>query len=156
MGVSAIPTQRPLLIFHPTDTPPPGYIKANAPLLSRTAHAWLFSQIGTLYGAGDGVATFVGGPDMRGEFPRGWDDGRGIDPGRGIGTAQLDAMQGHKHMVQESASSSGGAATNYRASGSFSGPTGGPVTDGVNGTPRTAAETRSRNVACLFCIAIAP
>lgn len=26
--------------------------------------------------------------DLRGEFIRGWDDGRGVDPGRGLGTAQ--------------------------------------------------------------------
>jgi len=24
--------------------------------------------------------------DMRGEFPRGWDEGRGVDPGRGLGS----------------------------------------------------------------------
>ncbi|WP_254361368.1 phage tail protein [Photorhabdus heterorhabditis] len=32
-------------------------------------------------------------PDLRGEFIRGWDDSRGVDPGRVCGTWQGDAMQ---------------------------------------------------------------
>ncbi|MDB6373460.1 tail fiber protein [Photorhabdus bodei] len=32
-------------------------------------------------------------PDLRGEFIRGWDDNRGVDPGRVCGTWQVDAMQ---------------------------------------------------------------
>lgn len=32
-------------------------------------------------------------PDLRGEFIRGWDNGRGVDAGRGVLTAQGDAMQ---------------------------------------------------------------
>ncbi|HIB0999308.1 TPA: hypothetical protein ACWS2C_005355, partial [Escherichia coli] len=31
-------------------------------------------------------------PDLRGEFMRGWDDGRGVDSGRGILTAQSHGM----------------------------------------------------------------
>ena len=27
-------------------------------------------------------------PDLRGQFPRGWDDGRGVDAGRAFGSAQ--------------------------------------------------------------------
>ena len=27
-----------------------------------------------------------------------------------------------------------------------------PVTDGVNGTPRTASETRPRNIAIMWCV----
>lgn len=32
-------------------------------------------------------------PDLRGEFIRGWDDGRGIDAGREILSAQGDAIR---------------------------------------------------------------
>ncbi|WP_434064607.1 phage tail protein [Symbiopectobacterium purcellii] len=32
-------------------------------------------------------------PDLRGEFIRGWDDGRGVDTGRSLLSAQNDAMQ---------------------------------------------------------------
>ncbi|WP_231679148.1 phage tail protein, partial [Ralstonia pseudosolanacearum] len=50
-------------------------------------YAALYAEIGTTFGAGDGAATF-NLPDLRGEFLRGWDDGRGVDSGRGIGTWQ--------------------------------------------------------------------
>ena len=46
------------------------------------------------------LAAFLGSttlPDMRGYFPRGADNGRGIDPGRILGTAQSDALQLHNH-----------------------------------------------------------
>ena len=32
-------------------------------------------------------------PDMRGEFIRGWDNGRGVDAGRGVLSAQSDAIR---------------------------------------------------------------
>lgn len=64
-----------------------GWLKANGTEASRTAFAGIFSVIGTRYGAGDGVTTF-GLPDQRGEFIRGWDDSRGVDSGRVVGSAQ--------------------------------------------------------------------
>ncbi len=36
-------------------------------------------------------------PDMRGEFPRGWDNGRGVDPGRALGSSQSDQNKAHNH-----------------------------------------------------------
>ncbi|MCW3482122.1 tail fiber protein [Neisseriaceae bacterium JH1-16] len=59
-------------------TPPTGWLKANGAAVNRTAYAALFSAIGTTYGAGDGSTTF-NLPDLRGEFVRGWDDGRGVN-----------------------------------------------------------------------------
>jgi phage-related tail fiber protein len=55
--------------------------------VSRTTFAELFSAIGTTHGAGDGSTTF-NVPDLRGEFVRGWDHGRGVDSGRGLGSLQ--------------------------------------------------------------------
>lgn len=75
---------------------PPGFLKANGALLSRTSYPDLFAAIGTLYGAGDGSTTFAI-PDLRGEFPRFWDDGKGTDPGRLMGSAQTDGVKSHKH-----------------------------------------------------------
>ena len=100
MGVSAVAPDRALIVFEPTTTPPAGYIKANGALLSRTAYAWLFGRIGTTYGAGDGSTTFAI-PDLRGEFVRGLDDGRGVDSGRVIGSAQASQMQSHTHTNNE-------------------------------------------------------
>lgn len=66
---------------------PSGWLKANGAAVSRTAYAALFSAIGTYYGAGDGSTTF-NVPDLRGEFLRAWDDGRGVDTNRGFGSFQ--------------------------------------------------------------------
>lgn len=75
---------------------PTGWLKANGAAVSRTAYADLFAAIGTLYGDGDGFNTF-NLPDLRGEFIRGWDDGRGIDSGRAFGSAQSDEIKSHGH-----------------------------------------------------------
>ena len=57
---------------------PNGFLKANGAAVSRTTYAKLFAAIGTTFGAGDGATTF-NVPDMRGEFVRGLDNGRGVD-----------------------------------------------------------------------------
>lgn len=36
-------------------------------------------------------------PDFRGDVLRGWDHGRGIDPGRLLGSEQTDAFESHQH-----------------------------------------------------------
>lgn len=130
---------------------PNGWLKANGALVSRSAYAALFAVIGTTYGAGDGSTTFAV-PDLRGEFVRSLDDGRGVDSGRSIGTAQADALQGHEHT--QIWSNAGSYGTTSAGSGRYPSTMGteGIVSDGVNGIPRKAAETRPRNVAMLACI----
>jgi len=59
---------------------PDGWLKANGATVSRDDYASLFTAIGTIYGAGDGSSTFVL-PDLRGEFIRSLDDGRGVTSG---------------------------------------------------------------------------
>lgn len=66
---------------------PSGWLPADGRLVSRSLYASLFAAIGTTYGAGDGSTNFAL-PDLRGEFLRGWDDGRGVDASRGLGTPQ--------------------------------------------------------------------
>ena len=149
------------------NTAPNGWLKANGAAVSRATYADLFSAIGTTFGAGDGSTTF-NLPDMRGEFPRGWDDGRDVDSGRSFGTAQLDAFQDHDHTPEVQGGSgvggnyqfSSGAMTTVSGSvdpfpldssirlASYNGPGGG----GHNRWYRTAPETRPRNVALLACI----
>lgn len=75
------------VIYHAASSPPAGFLKANGAAVSRTTYSKLFSVIGTVYGAGDGSTTF-NLPDLRGEFIRGFDDGKGIDSGRVIGSTQ--------------------------------------------------------------------
>lgn len=72
---------------------PAGYLAANGALVSRATYATLFAAIGTTWGAGDGSTTFAL-PDLRGEFLRGLDDGRGVDSGRALGTAQKGSFCG--------------------------------------------------------------
>lgn len=67
-----------------TETVPTGYLEINGATLLIASYPNLFNLIGTLYG-GDGVTTFKL-PDFRGEFLRGWDHGRGLDPNAGTRT----------------------------------------------------------------------
>lgn len=66
---------------------PGGWLACNGAAVSRTTYADLFAAIGTTFGAGDGSTTFTL-PDLRGEFVRGLDSGRGVDAARVLGTAQ--------------------------------------------------------------------
>ncbi len=143
-------------------TAPDGWLKANGALISRTTYASLFSVIGTTYGAGDGSTTFAL-PDLRGEFVRGLDDGRGVDASRALGSAQTGSVQHHGHYLRHGTD---GNWMNYNDSGSLAGFGLEPTATSATGTARlqaggdsggtynigTAAETRPRNVAMLACI----
>lgn len=142
---------------------PEGYLFCKGQAVSRTTYAALFGAIGTTYGAGDGSTTF-NVPDLRGDFLRGLDAGRGVDAGRVLGTEQPDAMQGHKHMGGAMGqfgpypwgTTPAGQNINVNLQNGQSGwapLTSTPVADGTNGTPRSAGETRPRNVAVNYIIA---
>lgn len=68
-------------------TLPENYLFADGNAVSRADYPKLFSAIGVTYGSGNGSTTF-NLPDMRGEFPRGLDRGRGVDLGRQLGSKQ--------------------------------------------------------------------
>lgn len=123
---------------------PAGWLACNGAAVSRSAYAALFAAIGTAHGAGDGATTF-NLPDMRGEFPRGFDDGRGVDSGRVFGSSQGDDFKSHTH-AQQSTSIVNSAPTIY-AGGSGSSWGEGGTTQATGGT-----ETRPRNVAGLYVI----
>lgn len=148
------------------DYAPAGWLKANGAAVSRTVYAKLFAAIGTRFGAGDGYSTF-NLPDLRGEFARFWDDGRGVDAGRALGSFQSDAVQkweavftyqrAQVHGVEkregafmlESEHDFGDAlrGDHWATSHAHIGPA-------VNNAARTASETRPRNIALLACIKI--
>jgi len=77
---------------------PSGWLECNGAAISRSTYATLFSAISTSFGAGDGSSTFLL-PDLRGEFIRGWDNGKGTDSGRAFASAQSSQMQQHNHSV---------------------------------------------------------
>lgn len=90
---------------------------------------------------GDGSTTFAI-PDVRGEFVRGWDDGRGVDTGRVFGKFQADDLKNHTHSLPTGAPSVGVTPTTGTNA------VGGVSTSGATG----GAETRPRNVAFLHVI----
>lgn len=117
---------------------PTGWLKANGAAISRTAYATLFAAIGTTYGAGDGATTF-NLPDLRAEFVRGLDDGRGVDAGREIGSAQAAAFQSHNHTG--TAASSG--AHSHSASSHSAGDHGHTASSGAAGSHAHGGSTDS-------------
>ena len=123
---------------------PAGYLKANGNAVSRTAYAALFAAIGTTYGTGDGSTTF-NLPDLRGEFVRGLDDGRGVDAGRTLGSAQADEFKSHNHTVGQYGDFIR-TTTTVMAAGYE------PAQNNVNTSSTGGSETRPRNIALLYCI----
>ncbi len=87
-------------------TVPSGYLECNGAAVSRTTYAALFAIIGTNYGTGNGSSTF-NLPDLRGEFVRGFDNGKGTDSGRAIASSQGSANLSHGHSVSASVNDSG-------------------------------------------------
>lgn len=148
---------------------PSGWLKANGAAISRSVYGALFSVIGTTYGAGDGSTTF-NLPDLRGEFLRGFDDGRGVDSGRVFGSAQAHQNSTHSHDYTtgtESADHGHGIGVAGVTGGGCAGggnwvPTGGAktVSDGRNaahthsGTTagNGGTEARPRNISMIACI----
>lgn len=110
-------------------------------LAASGAQSGVHSYLQSWFGLGDGNTTF-NLPDVRGEFLRGWDDGRGIDVGRVLGSNQAGELQSHTH-------SSPRASVNIAAQ---SGPNGYyAYPDGTTGATG-GGETRPRNLAFLVCI----
>lgn len=146
------------------DTSPSGWLVANGAAYSRTEYATLFAAIGTTYGSGNGSTTF-NVPDLRAEFIRGWDNGRGIDPGRVFGSVQASQNLAHNHGVSDPGHAhtyTGGPANNERhVFESFSHPspnagygtygTGWAAT-GISIQSSGGTEARPRNIAMLYCI----
>lgn len=87
-----------MVAHFPQTTAPSGWLKCNGAAISRTTYAALYAIVGTSFGVGDGFSTF-NVPDLRGEFIRGWDDGRGVDAGRALGSVQAGALGSHTHTA---------------------------------------------------------
>lgn len=84
---SALPFLVGQVCYFALPNAPTGFLPLDGRAISRTTYAALFAAIGTTYGSGDGSTTF-NLPDARGEFLRGVDNGRGVDPGRTLGSWQ--------------------------------------------------------------------
>ena len=146
---------------------PAGWLECNGAAISRTTYVDLFAAIGTTFGIGDGSTTF-NLPDLRGEFIRGWDNGRGIDTGRGLGTFQVDDVKPHTHTGTTNSSgahnhtvsvpaysnvyaaSTNGATTGTSAVATTS--TNGAHTHTFTTNNNNGVETRPRNISLMYII----
>ncbi len=100
------------IVMEPRTSARAGYLKANGALVKRADYPalWLYAQAsGALvteaawtggswgcFSSGDGVTTFRI-PELRGEHLRCWDDGRGVDGSRAIGSWQDSQNRSHTH-----------------------------------------------------------
>ena len=134
-------------------TIPAGFLIADGRSLKKAEYAELFDVIGYTYGgSGDNfnLPNFADGKFMRGIGGN----------AAALGTAQQDAFQGHFHNWKDNPSSAGWA---YTVTGNTSNrvgtrnnetPVAEPKSDGVNGEPRTANETRPYNMAVVVIIKV--
>lgn len=142
--------------FFAMSSAPTGWLKANGASISRTTYADLFNVIGSTYGGGDGSTTFTL-PDLRGEFMRAWDDGRGADSGRGFASAQGMDWKGFYVMNTGQNTNSyshgevywGKSTTAYNGN-TFAGSWAAPAA--ALGAKWDTSEVRPRNVCLLACI----
>lgn len=148
-------------IFSTSGSVLPGTVKANGALLSRASFPRLWSYVSTCgnlvseaawasgfsgaFSTGDLSTTFRL-MDTRGEFIRSFDDARGVDVARNMGSGQADSLKDHTHSYTSPATGAGtGTTPNYFFSSSGGATTGSPSTG-------AAAETRPRNITLLGCI----
>ena len=119
---------------------PDGWLICDGTAILRTTYADLFNAIGTTFGAGNGSTTF-NLPDLRGEFIRGFDGGKGVDTGRVFGTKQEGTVM-----------SKSGTGSRY-VSGGDTFPDSATTSGGSSSSSTSPAfMTRPRNIALLPCI----
>ncbi|RQS11271.1 phage tail protein [Burkholderia sp. Bp9002] len=106
------------IVFEPRASVRAGFLKLNGAVVKRSDYPALWAYVqasGALvseadwgkgrwgcFGMGDGSTTFRL-PELRGEFIRCWDDGRGVDSNREIGSLQNSANLWHAHGASASA-----------------------------------------------------
>ncbi|MCK8586578.1 tail fiber protein [Yersinia ruckeri] len=113
----------------PTPTPPEGWLKCNGSPFDKSK----YPQLALAYPAG-----YL--PDLRGEFIRGWDDGRGADNNRALLSAQLGTAFPSMYVYATSATRGTLVTQPISAFGDKFPIEGKPVdTEGVENTPSSGA-----------------
>lgn len=142
---SALPVGVP--IPWPLSTPPTSYLKCNGASFNGTTYPGLAKAYPSLVL-----------PDLRGEFIRGWDDGRGVDTGRALLSLQGFAMQPIQARFAIPASTYSGVISRESQSAAWMQIGSNTANDLWNmyfnsaATTQTASETRPRNVAFNYIV----
>ena len=127
---------------------PTGWLECDGSAISRTTYATLFTAVGTTHGVGDGSTTF-NLPDLRGEFIRGWDNGKGTDSGRSFASSQAEEVGTHNHtyLIKDGSSGTGNIAGFPESTLQF-------WSNATSGTTQnnSGSENRPRNIALMYCI----
>ena len=159
------------ILYYPSATIPVGWMICDGAAISTTSFSLLFSKIGYTYG---GSGNFFRLPDLRGEFIRSWDGGRGVDPSRTVGSFQKSSVVPFDPSITSRnpaglvASTDGDRTANVRSAGfdavdyslynPFVGLTqgafGGQPYYGLNEGGWEAGGTRPRNIALVACIKV--
>jgi len=145
---SALPVGVP--VPWPLSTTPTGWLKCNGASFS----AEEYPELAKAYPTNKL-------PDLRGEFIRGWDDGRGVDSGRALLSAQGDAIRNITGRVDNALTSAPTiyhGAMQYQGASSVTMAEGGKVVSAMNisfdasRVVSTASENRPRNIAFNFMV----
>lgn len=145
---SSLPVGVP--VPYPLAVPPAGWMKCNGSPFNLTSYPAL-------------AAVFPSGvlPDLRGEFIRGWDDGRGIDTGRNLLTHQGDAIRNitgqigqlNDRVTEGLTTGAFKIATGYsQLAGLSGGGTGRVVSFDASNVVPVAGENRPRNIAFNYIV----
>lgn len=141
-NMSALPVGA--MVPFPKGTVPAGFLEVDGSVQSAATYPDLAAYLGTTFNTGGEGAGNFRLPESRGEFLRGWDHGRGVDVGRGLGSWQVDEFKSHTHRMQYGANPGTGLGSPGYASAGILSSVGLEATGGV--------ETRPRNLAVMWCI----
>ncbi|MCE4053467.1 phage tail protein [Pseudomonas sp. Au-Pse12] len=158
-NMSALPVGA--MVPFPKGTVPAGFLEVDGSVQSAATYPDLAAYLGTTFNTGGEGAGNFRLPESRGEFLRGWDHGRGVDAGRTLGSSQTDALQnitgtmtvytqfGPSNLATGAftVEDGGGQGESYSLSSTRP-----RFTFDASRVARTAAETRPRNLAVMWCI----
>lgn len=165
------------MVPFPRGTVPAGFLEVDGSTQSAAVYPDLAAYLGGAFNKGNEQSGFFRLPDSRGEFLRGWDHGRGVDGGRGLGSSQEESFKSHEHKdigfidnvgagpgasgvsgatapvttlfgkAYGSSASSTAKAYKETSKGSMNGSIAGLISGSTGGD-----ETRPRNLAVMWCI----
>lgn len=148
------------IVSFPVNKQPAGFLELDGSVKSVAAYPDLSAFLGTAFNKGNEGGGNFRLPDMRAEFLRGWDHGRGIDTGRAIGSAQLgtlvvfDSNYGGGASVDIARATAVEAQADTYKDSDYPGVGISYTTSGVTAGayPSGGGVTRPRNVAVMWCI----